>query len=199
MSHRLTARAYATAVFAAGCAVLAALAPTLNFAYVERHSLSFVFLSAGVLLCELLPVKIPRRGNDEEITLSTSFSFALLLAGGPWPALITQLFASVIQDRIAGKPWWRVRFNVGQYTLSLAAALMVLRVLSVAPHVGSSHPFTTGELPVVLLSAAAFFVVNVGVVGTAVALYQGVPLGRYFGTTWSSPPSRVACCCAWVR
>jgi diguanylate cyclase (GGDEF)-like protein len=86
----------------------------------------------------------------------------------------------VIQDLISGKPGWRVRFNVGQYTLSMAAAYGVLRAFSGAPHVGSARPFTGGELPVVLLAAAVFFVVNTSVVGTAVARYQNVPIGRYF-------------------
>jgi diguanylate cyclase (GGDEF)-like protein len=179
MSHRLTVRRYTAAVFVAGCVVLAALAPGLNLGYVERDPLAFAFLAAGVVLCELLPVKIPRRGEDEAITLSTSFSFALLIAGGPWPALITQAFASMTQDLLVGKPWWRVRFNVGQYTLSIAAALMVLYAFSAAPHIGSPHPFSSGELPVVLLSAAVFFAVNAGVVGFAVARYQGVQFGRY--------------------
>jgi len=179
VNHRLTVRRYATAVFAAGCVVLVALAPEFNLDYVERDPVAFAFLASGVVLCELLPVKIPRRGNDEEIALSTSFSFALLLVGGPWPALITQAFASVIQDLLAGKPWWRVRFNVGQYTLSIAAALIVLRAFTDAPHIASPHPISTGELPVVLLSAAVFFAVNAGLVGVAIALHQGVPVRRY--------------------
>jgi diguanylate cyclase (GGDEF)-like protein len=180
MSQRLTVRGYAAGIFAAGCLVLVALAPTFSFGYVSSHPAPFVLLTAGVLLSELLPLQIPRRGNDEQITLSTSFSFALLLTAGVWPALITQAVASVIQDVVSGKPWWRVRFNVGQYTLSMAAAYGVLRALSGAPHVGSSRPFTAAELPVVVLAAAVFFAVNTSVVGTAVARYQEVPIGRYF-------------------
>jgi diguanylate cyclase (GGDEF)-like protein len=133
-----------------------------------------------VLLGELLPMKIPRRGGDEEITISTSFAFALLLVGGLAPALVALGCASVIQDVVARKPWWRVRFNVGQYGLSLMAATLVLEALSSVPHVGLSHPFSAAELPVVLLGAAAFFAVNTCVVGTAVALYQEAPIGRYF-------------------
>jgi hypothetical protein len=83
-------------------------------------------LSLGVVLAETLPVKIPRRGQEAEITLSTSFVMALLLACGLGPALLTQGAACVIQDVLARKPWWRAAFNLGQYSLSLAAAYGVL-------------------------------------------------------------------------
>jgi diguanylate cyclase (GGDEF)-like protein len=128
----------------------------------------------------MLPVKIPHRGNDEQITLSTPFVMALLLAGGLAPALIAQSAASVVQDLTAGKPWWRVRFNLGQYALSMAAAVLTMRWLSVVPHIGSSHPFSSADLPGIMVGAVAFFLVNTGVVGVAVSLYQDVPIVRYF-------------------
>src|SRR5205085_3430574 len=108
--------------------------------------LTFGLLTLGVILAETLPVKIPRRGQEEEITLSTSFSMALLLAGGLGPALLAQGFASAIQDVWSGKPGWRVRFNVGQYTLSLVVSYLVLGLLSGTPHIGSSHPFNGDQL-----------------------------------------------------
>jgi diguanylate cyclase (GGDEF)-like protein len=178
--ERSRVRLYCAAVFLAACAVVALMSGTTSLTYIRDQPLSFAVLSVGVLLGELLPVKIPHRGNDEQITLSTPFAMAVLLAGGLAPALIAQSVASVIQDLSAGKPWWRVRFNLGQYALSMAAALLTMRALSVAPHIGSSHPFASSELPVMLLGLGAFFLVNIGVVGVAVALYQGVPLRRYF-------------------
>jgi len=137
-------------------------------------------LSAGVQLGEMLPVKIQRRGNDEQITLSTSFAMAVLLVGGLAPALIAQSAASIVQDLTSGKPWWRVRFNVGQYALSMAAAMLVMCALSAAPHIGASHPFSSADLPGIMVGAGAFFAVNTGLVGVAVALYQKVPILRYF-------------------
>jgi diguanylate cyclase (GGDEF)-like protein len=86
----------------------------------------------------------------------------------------------VIQDCLSRKPLWRIRFNLGQYALSMAAALLVIRAWGAASRIGSPHPFTAGQLPAMLFGAAAFFVVNVGIVGAAVAIYQGVPIGRYF-------------------
>jgi diguanylate cyclase (GGDEF)-like protein len=160
--------------------VVAVLSGTTSLKYIHDQPLTFAMLSAGVMLGEMLRVKIPGRGNDEQITLSTPFAMAVLLAGGLAPALIAQSAASIVQDLTAGKPWWRVRFNLGQYALSMAAALLTMRWLSVAPHIGSSHPFTSADLPGMMLGAGAFFLVNNGVVGVAVSLYQDAPVLRYF-------------------
>jgi diguanylate cyclase (GGDEF)-like protein len=159
---------------------VAALFGVTNFHYIVAQPRTFGVLAGGVLLGEMLPLKIPRRGTDEEITLSTSFSLALLIAGGLGPALVAQAMASIVQDVHSRKPWWRIRFNVGQYTLSMTAALIALRLLGAATHTGSNHPFSSGELPAVLAAAGAFFVVNTGLVGIAVASYQGVSVKRYF-------------------
>ena len=179
-TERSSVRRYCAAVVLAAGAVVALLAGTTSLAYIRDEPRAFIMLSAGVMLGEMLPVRIPRRGNDEQITLSTSFVMAVLLAGGLGPALIAQSAASVVQDLSAGKPWWRVRFNLGQYALSMAAALIVMRLLSASLHIGSSHPFSSADLPGMMAGAAAFFVVNTGLVGVAVSLYQGVPIRQYF-------------------
>jgi diguanylate cyclase (GGDEF)-like protein len=180
MRFALSVRHYCAGIFMAGCVALAALGSAADLGKITKQPATFAFLCIAVVLGELLPVKIPRRGNDEEIVLSTSFSVALLLVCGIGPALIAQGAASVIQDLWARKPFWRVRFNLGQYTLSMSAALIVIRMLGAGSRIGSSHPFTAAQLPAVLLGAAAFFIVNVGIVGIAVARYQDVPIARYF-------------------
>ncbi len=180
MDARPRVRHYCAAVVVVGCAVVAMLVGMANLRYIVEHPFIFGSLTAGVLLGEMLPVKIPHGSNEEEITLSTSFSMALLLAGGLGPALIAQGTASVIQDLASGKPWWRVRFNVAQYALSMSAAMIVMSALSATSHIGSSHPFTSRELPALVLAAAMSFVVNSGVVGVAVALHHEIPVVRHF-------------------
>ena len=180
MSTQLRLRLYCDVVFVAGCAAVVLMSGTANLGYMTAHPLTFGVLGGGVLLGELLPVKIPRRGGDEEITLSAAFSLALLLAGGLGPALIAQGSASAIQDIAASKPLWRMRFNVGQYTLAMAASLESMKLLGAAGHIGSAHPFSSAELPAIFVAAAVFFLANNGIVGVAVATYQGVPITRYF-------------------
>ncbi|MGA2924479.1 MAG: EAL domain-containing protein [Solirubrobacteraceae bacterium] len=179
MRAHLTARRYCAAVSLLALVAIAALARTIQFDYVAAHPLTVALLSAGLVLGELLPVTVTRRGGNEELSLSTSFALALLLVAGLGTAVIAQGIASAIEDRVSGKPWWRVCFNVGQYTLSLTAALLVTRSLLGQP-IGSAAPFTGGALPAVLVGMLVFYIVNAGTVGTAVALYQGTPIGPYF-------------------
>src|SRR6185312_13363814 len=106
--------------------VLVAVAPPSGHVFV---GLAFPALAASVILGELFPLEIPRRTGDGEVTVSTMFSFALVLGVGLLPALAAQLAASVIQDAVARKPAWQMAFNVGQYALSLAAAAGVLQLI----------------------------------------------------------------------
>jgi diguanylate cyclase (GGDEF)-like protein len=174
-----TVRIYCASVFLLGCAVVVAMHGAMDLSYIAKQPFTFASLTAGVMLGEMLPVRIPRRGDNEEITLSTAFSMALLLAGGLGPALIAQGLASVIQDISSGKNGWRARFNLGQYTLSMAAAMLVMRLLSATSGVGSAHPFVASQLPALLIGSAVFFVVNTGIVNVAVAIYQEVPIVGY--------------------
>jgi diguanylate cyclase (GGDEF)-like protein len=173
-------RLYCAAVFAAGCASIVALASHAHFGFIVREPLTFAVVGAGVILGELLPIKISRRGSEEQLTLSASFAMALLLIGGLGPAVIAQTVASIVQDIASGKPRWRIRFNVGQYALSMAAAWLVVQAVSGLPDLRLSHPLASSQLPAMLLGAAAFFIVNSGTVGTAFALYQDIPIVRYF-------------------
>jgi diguanylate cyclase (GGDEF)-like protein len=172
-------RGYCAAVFVGGCVVVALMADGSQLDYIVRAPATFAVLAVGVLLGEMMPIKVARRGSEEELTLSASFAMALLLAGGLVPAMIAQGVASVIQDLHSGKPCWRIRFNVGQYSLAMAAAELVMRSLSVHS-VDRTHPFATDQLPAMILGISAFFVVNAGVVGVAISLHQGMPLRRYF-------------------
>jgi diguanylate cyclase (GGDEF)-like protein len=171
---------YCALVFVAGCAAIAVLAPHAHFGYVLEDPLTFGIVGAGVILGEMLPIKISRRGNDEQLTLSASFAMALLLIGGLGPAVIAQTVASVVQDVASGKPRWRMRFNVGQYALSITAAWIVVQAVSGMHDLRLSHPLASGQLPAMLLGAGAFFVVNSGTVGTAFALHQDISITRYF-------------------
>jgi diguanylate cyclase (GGDEF)-like protein len=184
MDTRSPVRLYCAAVFAAGCVCVALLARIADFGFIARSPLTFAVLFAGVLFGELLPIKIPHR-KDEEITLSASFAMALLVLGGLGPALIAQGLASIVQDRNSHKPWWRVRFNVGQYALSLGAACILIRLISITPHAGLLHADVARQLLAMGLGAGAFFLINAGLVGVAVALYQGIPVLRYLRTNAS--------------
>jgi diguanylate cyclase (GGDEF)-like protein len=133
----------------------------------------FAALSISVLIGELFPIEAPRRSGDGEITVSVMFSFALLLGLGLVPALAAQLTASIVQDRVARKPWWQLGFNIGQYTLSLAAAAGVLSWLGA--YGALQHPgFGAIDLFAVVGAAASYFIVNLLLVTRATTLYMGI-------------------------
>src|ERR1700744_5291598 len=93
-------RIYCEAIFLISLAAVALLIGDLHLRYVVDDPLTFAVLAGGVILGEMLPVKIPRRGDDEELTLSAWFAMALLLLGGLGPALVAQGLASVMDDII---------------------------------------------------------------------------------------------------
>ena len=133
-----------------------------------------------VLLGELLPITVPRLGEEDQITTSTTFALALLLTVGVVPALAAQAFSSVLADLIRRKPWWKAAFNAAQYALSLLAAAAVLDVMTDGRFT-SAHSLEAGTLPAIFIAGAVFFVMNTSLTGTALALAQGVPVLEYLG------------------
>src|SRR5579875_4209022 len=182
MSARSPVRLYCVAVFLAGIALAALALPAAHLGWIAQQPLGFTLLSAGVLLGEMLPIRIPRRGGEdyEELTLSGAFALALLITGGLGPALIAQVVASIVQDVQSRKPGWRVRFNLGQYFVAMLVAWLVVRLFGVDPRLDILHPISSGQLPAMLAGSVVFALVNRIVVGVAVALYQGVTVRAHF-------------------
>ncbi|MGN6870504.1 MAG: putative bifunctional diguanylate cyclase/phosphodiesterase [Solirubrobacteraceae bacterium] len=160
------------ALVGAGLLVPLILSYTIDFEH-PRQIVEFGALSISVLIGELFPIEAPRRSGDGEITISVMFSFALLLGLGLVPALVAQLTASIVQDRIARKPWWQLGFNIGQYTLSLAAAAAVLSWLG-AYGALRDPGFGAIDLLAVVGAAAGYFTVNLLLVTRATTLYMGM-------------------------
>jgi diguanylate cyclase (GGDEF)-like protein len=129
-------------------------------------------LAGFVLLGELFPIRLPRREQLDEITLSTPFAFALLLAFGPAPAIAAYAAASLIQDAFDRTAPAKAAFNAAQYALSLAAAAGVLALA------GQGAPADAEALPAILAAAVAMFAVNQGFVGILSALLTNRPALR---------------------
>jgi diguanylate cyclase (GGDEF)-like protein len=131
------------------------------------------------LVGELVPLKVHTRGSEGEVTTSTCFALALMLAGGPAVALAGLVGASIVADTINGKPVKKIAFNAAQYSVSVTVASLVLVLFTDIPRSGSL-PFGPSDLIPILGVATVFFVVNSALVSTVVALAQGViKLGRY--------------------
>ncbi len=177
-NERHTVNRYLVVVSAAGLGLFVGLMATAGG---EAANLAFRRLwpfTAFVVLSQFLPVMIPKR-KEEEITTSSTFAFAMVLAGGLPAAALALALASLVSDLGRRKPVWRAGFNIAQYTLSLAAGTMVLMALEIRPHFGAGPHFGPWDLGGILLAAGAFFLANNTMTGAALAMTQGIPLIPY--------------------
>ena len=141
-------------------------------------------LAAGVVLGELYPIEVARRGrHSDEITVSTTLALALALVTPIGWALIAQSIPLVIDDLRRGKHWSRPVFNVGQYALTFASAKFVFDLLS---HPGGRETFNIRpqDIPAVFAAGAVYFIVNQLLVGIAVALSTGTRLHEQLREDW---------------
>ena len=166
---------YLLAVSVLGLGVLGLVLPSV-IRELEDPSRFYLLFFLLVMLGELLPIKVPRR--DAEITTSTTFAFAALLSFGLPAAAVAQASGSLVTDLARRRSPWRSAFNVAQYTLSYAAAGVVLSALSDVPH-ASEVPFAANDVPAMIAAAGAFFVVNNGLAGAASALADDAPVLRH--------------------
>ena len=79
---------------------------------------------------------------------------------------------------MARKPWWQIGFNIGQYTLSLAAAARRAGAGSAPTGRSRTGGFGAVDLLAVLGGAAAYFAVNLLLVTRATTLYMGTPFSE---------------------
>jgi diguanylate cyclase (GGDEF)-like protein len=128
---------------------------------------------------ELVPIRVVTRGVEGEVTTSTTFAFAALLAAGTEPALIALVVANLVADGIRGKAPLKVLFNGCQYAVTMAVTAVVLHALTEVPRTDGLFHFAPADLPGILVAAAVFFFVNTALVATVIALAQGVRVGRY--------------------
>jgi diguanylate cyclase (GGDEF)-like protein len=171
--------AYVLAVIAAG---VACIVGTVILADGALHMLldrEVALFAACALVGELIPLKVVTRGVEGEVTTSTTFAFATLLAAGPAPALIALVVASFVADLLRGKALQKVLFNACQYAITMAATAIVLQLLTEVPRTTGVFHFAPTDLPGILVAAAVFFLVNTALVATVIALAQGVRVGRY--------------------
>src|SRR4051812_5412572 len=170
--------AFVLAVCLSGGAVVATLlAGALSFAPIHLTS-SMIVLALALLLGELRPVKVARgEEGDDEITISSTFAMALVITGPLAVAVGAQIGAALFDDLRRHKPIKRVVFNACQYTLTLAAARLVYALITKQSIFGFTPVMSTRGIVAALAGGLAFFVVNHGIVGTAVALDMGVHVG----------------------
>jgi diguanylate cyclase (GGDEF)-like protein len=169
-----TFKAYAAAVVAAAVAALTAFT-VLDGVGGAFGSATFWLLAAFVLVGEFLPVPVPRRHGLDRITISTAFTFAILLMFGVVPAMLVYAGASMVADALARMARVKVVFNAAQFVLTVAAVGVAL----IAAGKPAPVALTADVVPAVLLGAFVFFVANHVLAGTGAALLARTPVLPY--------------------
>jgi diguanylate cyclase (GGDEF)-like protein len=137
---------------------------------IEDRWLELALFAVLVCLCELKPVTVARSGGVQEVVASATFSFAIFLTFGPFPALAAQAAASLIGDVVGKKHALKAAFNLSQFVLAWAAAGLIFEAI-----MGGRTLLTESELTwrwgaAVLVCGVTYFVCNSALVGTIIAL-----------------------------
>lgn len=156
---------FALAVGTAGLSLLAWVAVSGRVGNAGPDPIQFALLVAFVVLGELLPIKVPRREETEELTTSPTFSFALLISTGVAGAALALALAELCAYFFRSKSLARSAFNIGQATLALFAAAGVLSLFGDVPRPRPPF-FETGDLPAILLGMVVFFFVSTALTAT---------------------------------
>jgi diguanylate cyclase (GGDEF)-like protein len=134
----------------------------------------FALIAGLVLIAELRPVVTAGAYDPQGVTISTAFVFAILFYWGPWPALLVHGIGVVLGEIAKRKPVWKIVFNTGQYVGCLAVSALILWLAGLRPT--PTHPsgdIDAHTLLVMAASWAAYFLMNLAMVATAISLRTG--------------------------
>ncbi|MDL4771758.1 MULTISPECIES: putative bifunctional diguanylate cyclase/phosphodiesterase [Thermomonosporaceae] len=136
----------------------------------------FWILGCFIVFGELRPIITPGSTENNGATTSTTFSFAALLYAGLPIAALLQAIAVITCGIFRGRTPHRIAFNTAQYTLSLAAAQLVLALFG--DRATPTELWVPGgpDLPAIALAGTVYFLCNDTLVGAAVALHERVSL-----------------------
>ena len=136
-------------------------------------------LALALIASEARAIPLPRGdGTSVKITISTIFAVALLVLGPLSFVVVVHATAVVVDDLRSGSRRLQILFNVGQYTLSLAAARWVYCALSGTPYLGEFMHFDGTHLLPALAGGVTFAIVNDVLVSVVLALAGGEPVRR---------------------
>jgi diguanylate cyclase (GGDEF)-like protein len=147
-----------------GCGLVAFAVWQLSPAAWLAMGLPMAMITVVVLLSELRPIVMTRLPGNP-VSISLAFVFATMFVWGLYPALVLQAAAVVLSEIVARKPVWKVLFNVGQYSISVTAAWLVMRWAGVAPTPSSPHlDLTAGDFGWIVASWVVYHLVNLALV-----------------------------------
>jgi diguanylate cyclase (GGDEF)-like protein/PAS domain S-box-containing protein len=163
---------YVSIVYAVGAGVLALALIDQGFRWLSRDPIHLALLALATIVTELKPVRMPHGTETEDVTVSTTFAYALVLGWGGLAGALALILAAAITGFATRRETWKVAFNVAQYTISILAAGVVYEALSPFAASGAA-PLPPRTLPFALIGGLTFFIFNNTLVATALAMSQG--------------------------
>ena len=141
-------------------------------------TMAWAVMTAAITVLELFPIHIRYRTETINMSVTDAAWAAGLLLVSPDVLVMSVGAGAVLSQLIRRRPPRKIAFNVGQYLVSISAALVVFSALGGDPGTVTG----LGWLPVVP-AMAAFLVVN----ATSVALVVGLTEGRGIATILRRP------------
>src|SRR4051812_41092426 len=113
--------------------------------------------------------------EDGEVSFSTTFAFAILLTDGIAAVVLVHAIALAIAETVRRRPFERLVFNVSQYAIcwTVAGALLFLLAGDLPDENGLQY-IQLEYVPALLVSGAAFLLLNLALASTPPALARGV-------------------------
>jgi diguanylate cyclase (GGDEF)-like protein len=175
---------YLATATALGLALNVAMLAHLGMGDLQVMGGSFVVVAALLVLGELRPLVTAGSPDENGVSTSTAFVFALLLHWGLAVALLMMTVATILADTLRHKAPWRTAFNVAQYAISFGCASLTLRVLGHWPTPHHPMSVTGGQLPAIALAGVVWFFVNNALVSVALCLRHHSPFRDEFYDNW---------------
>jgi len=92
-------------------------------------AIGFTMTAVLAVAADSMPVTLPGRWNTAAIFPSIAFTFAIMLALGPAPAIVVQALAVAVSSWRLKHAVWRAMFNIGQYALAFDISWTVYTAL----------------------------------------------------------------------
>jgi diguanylate cyclase (GGDEF)-like protein len=167
---------YMTVVTVVGAGVLGIAISQLDHLQTLVSSPMFWVVGGMILAGEIWRIGIPGRGPGDSAAPARSITVGVMLFWGFPVAVLLRAIAVVVGGVTQRHTPQRVAFNAAQLTISLGATEAALFALGVRPTPLRHWTPRDVDLYILLLAAAAYFVVNFGLVSVAVSLRTRSPL-----------------------
>src|SRR5499427_5611408 len=181
----LAARIYVASVIAAGAIVMAVCLPKVD---ISRQPVLFVALVAVASASAALKVTLPITTSGSTMSVSYAVDFASLLLLGPHATIVVAVASAFCQCHLNNKernPVYRTMFSMAALVLTVESAGLALHWLG---DPAAADGLSAIARPLVG-AATTYFLVNTGLVATAIALStrHSIPTTWQTNFLWSAP------------